>query len=166
VKLEIKTYDEQRDGSMKHFAGRIYGDPIPLNPSATTFVPLGNISFGVEYRYHSDNEAGVSVHVVDGRSGTEYLRFDCFEEREHYHYIFADQGFHDRFFLDTASEGDPVAWSLDRMRTRLVPMMIRAGAGPDLIDDIDPGELQTAVEQVARLTYGAVSLATGADSKG
>ncbi len=33
------------------------------------------------------DDRGVSIHVYDTASMTERLRFDCFDENPHYHYI-------------------------------------------------------------------------------
>ena len=32
-------------------------------------------------------DEGVSLHVCDGETGAEYLRFDVFVKEPHYHYI-------------------------------------------------------------------------------
>jgi hypothetical protein len=45
----------------------------------------------------------------------------------HYHYAWSTD---DQYVaLDTTAEGDPLHWTLDRLRTRLPAMLIRAGAG-------------------------------------
>ena len=85
--------------------------PIPPDPEHTTYIEAGNLRFGVEWRRLDDAELaanyegeamdeiqshltsdavdddGVSIHVLGSGDGHEYLRFDCFRDGPHYHYI-------------------------------------------------------------------------------
>ena len=87
--------------------------PIPPNEKLTEYFDAGNVRIGVEYRILTDDvvaeirktlkvangadegqlenldDSGVSLHVFAGAAGNqlEYLRFDCFREDPHYHYV-------------------------------------------------------------------------------
>ena len=92
--------------------GTVYSvPPIPPDAEHTTYVDAGALRFGVEYRLLDEAELaqnyageamdeiqtalqgntvqdnGVSIHVVAVSDGHEYLRFDCFRDGPHYHYI-------------------------------------------------------------------------------
>ena len=77
------------------------------------------------------DDEGVSIHVFGERDGhlIEYLRFDCFDEQPHYHYVFPEPSAPtQRIMLDTAAEGDGMRWTMERLRTRLAPMLEHAHA--------------------------------------
>jgi hypothetical protein len=98
------------------------------DPAKTTYIPAGPLTFGIEYR-HLQTDQGICIHVFGDLNGSqeEFLRFDCFERAPHYHYAWSTD---DQYVaLDTTAEGDPLHWTLDRLRTRLPAMLIRAGAG-------------------------------------
>lgn len=134
----------------------------PADPGGTELIDAGPVTFGVEYRffYQRDaegeltdevNDHGLSIHVYEGSSGLtapEHLRFDCLLMRPHYHYINWAEQRQEHVWYDPASSGDMVEWSLDRLRNRLVPMLIEAGA-TQLINEIDPREVEAALSKVA-----------------
>ncbi len=135
--------------------------PIPPSEEATSFVEAGALRIGVEYRYLDDAELeaaygddaaameqiesrrpaagvedrGVSIHVF-GDDGREYLRFDMFESAPHYHYIAHDRGEKVIVDYDPAAHGEMLSWALSQLRTRLLPMLVRAGAG-ELAERVD-----------------------------
>lgn len=85
--------------------------PIPPVEARTTYFEFGSLRLGVEYRRLTDavtaaavlvaaagdergqttdlDDRGVSIHVFGHQDGEdrEFLRFDCFVEDPHYHYI-------------------------------------------------------------------------------
>ena len=73
-------------------------------------------------------DRGISFHVLDKGSGDEFLRFDCFEHRPHYHYI--EPGIRSRNMdYDAAVNGeDMVEWTLGRLADRLPEMLASTGA--------------------------------------
>jgi len=161
-------------------AGVTHYDVMPIPPieSQTTWFPAGVIAFGVEYRLLNDAiaaahtgvkamgqdpsdapvglDSGVSIHVVDnrGESPVEHLRFDCFVEDPHYHYISWKDRSNDMVHLDPIANGDPLFWALDRLRTRLPQMLSRAGAD-DLLAALDPMLLEQVLPRVAEAAYRA-----------
>ena len=96
------------------------------------------------------NDSGVSIHVFGNLDGelVEYLRFDCFVEDPHYHYIFPDQKVQDRIPLDTVAGGAALPWTLERLQTRLRAMLTRAGA-MELANQVDQREIEAALPKVA-----------------
>jgi hypothetical protein len=128
--------------------------PIPPIDANTERFAAGAVSFGVEFRLlnaaitgehmaqHSAEEiaankaggggdldtSGVSIHVF-GADGHEYLRFDCFDDGPHYHYIDPASPTQTIVGMDLAANGDALDWSLACLRTRLSPMLEAAGGG-------------------------------------
>ena len=83
-------------------------------------------SAAIEY-HRLQNDQGICIHVFGGPDDQqdEVLRFDCFERQPHYHYVCSKN---DHYVpLDTAAEGDPVQWTLARLRTRLPAMLLEQG---------------------------------------
>jgi hypothetical protein len=127
--------------------------PIPPIEQNMRRIPAGRLTFGVEFRYLNDqlvaehmaghdeaaraanpvpsqgggiDDSGVSIHVF-GVDGHEYLRFDCFEDGPHYHYIAPGAATQRIVPFDTVALGDPLAWTLQCLRERLGPMLRAAG---------------------------------------
>jgi hypothetical protein len=122
--------------------------PIPMVEEACVDVDAGPLRFVVEGRVLTDeaiienavaqgrqdkieplvgvHDSGMTVHVVDPATGVERLRFDCFENEPHYHYIRDDEQIVVR--IDTFAEGDPKEWMLTRLTGRLPEMLEYAGA--------------------------------------
>ncbi|MBI3326705.1 MAG: hypothetical protein HYZ81_08390 [Nitrospinae bacterium] len=117
------------------------------DPAKTIYIPAGALTFGMEYR-HLQNDQGICIHVfrtADGQQD-EVLRFDCFERTPHYHYAWSAN---DQYVpLDSTADGDPLQWTLERLRTRLPAMLIRAGA-PDLARTLDQRDIDAALPKIA-----------------
>jgi hypothetical protein len=156
--------------------------PIPPVDSQTTWIDAGAVKIGVEYRLLTDaiaaaneviaaagatleaasvsspvplDDRGVSLHVFSaGAAPQEFLRFDCFDEDPHYHYISWSAMCNEMLHLDPIADGDPLAWALERIRTRLPQMLARAGAA-DVAARVDPAELERALPRVAEAAYRA-----------
>ncbi len=154
--------------------------PIPPNEAQTEYFEAGNVRIGVEYRILNDevvaeirktlqaatgseegqlenlDDAGVSLHVFAGPPGQqlEYLRFDCFNEDPHYHYVSWKGKSNEVFHMDPVADGDPLAWALERIATRLPQMLIRAGV-PEVAAQVDMGQLDTTLPKVKEKAYRA-----------
>jgi len=126
--------------------------PIPPVEAHTQWFDAGAVRIGVEYRLltpeiaaaaqveaarggdradpASFDDRGVSIHVqgCDEAGALEYLRFDCFDEDPHYHYVSWREKSNEMLHIDAIAEGDPLTWALERLRTRLCEMLARAGA--------------------------------------
>ena len=151
--------------------------PIPPVEEHTSYFPAGPITIGVEYRLLNDeivnrhmaveqqradvgdgiDDRGVSLHVfgtAHGGEHVEHLRFDCFEADPHYHYVNWGERANDIVHIDPIADGDPLAWALDRIRTRLPQMLERAGAG-DVAQRVDAGALEAILPRVSEAAYRA-----------
>jgi len=91
-----------------------------------TKFEAGTITFALQYRALMPDQ-GVSLQVVGDVAGTEteLLRFDCFDQRPHYHY--APDGKNERHDMDKTTAGNPVGWMLKQLRAKLPEMLKQAG---------------------------------------
>jgi hypothetical protein len=156
-------------------------DPIPPILENTKMFKAGAIAFGVEYRVLNDqvvdesygadlaqlvqktpgfvmperiDDSGVSIHVF-GEDEREYLRFDCFVEDPHYHYVMPDETYQRVVAFDTVANGDPLTWTLACLRTRLNPMLREAG-GSRCADRLDSALVTAALDRVEEAARAVV----------
>jgi hypothetical protein len=54
--------------------------------------------------------------------------------------------------LDPIADGDPLTWALDRLRTRLLPMLIRAGAA-DVAKQVDVPAIDALLPRIAETAF-------------
>jgi hypothetical protein len=149
--------------------------PIPAVAEHEESFEAGVVRVGVEYRLLTDaiaataelegaagetrgqttelDDRGVALHVYAEQDGEEreFLRFDCFLEDPHYHYVSWRDKANEMIHLDPVADGDPLSWALERIRTRLPQMLARAGAG-DIAARVD---LQAMEEALPRITQAA-----------
>ncbi|MEZ4280801.1 MAG: hypothetical protein R3F21_14475 [Myxococcota bacterium] len=151
--------------------------PIPPIEAHTQWFEAGGLRIGVEYRLLTDaiaaaaqleaadgdvpgtaagsvDDRGVSLHVVARQDGEarEFLRFDCFQEDPHYHYVSWRDKSNEMIHLDPIADGDPLAWALDRLRSRLLPMLARAGAA-DVAREVDLQALDAVLPRIAETAF-------------
>jgi len=154
------------------------GPPIPPVLEETTFVEAGEVSFGVEYRVLTDeviesstveldpdrptgfDSRGFTIHVYETRGHREYLRFDCFDNDPHYHYI--TPGEVNRVIAyDVAGNGDMWAWTLECLRSRLPAMLEKAGAA-GLAKKVDAERVLGVIPRVIELAHRGAEIGAGA----
>ena len=158
--------------------------PIPPVESQTEYFEAGAVTFGVEYRLLDDaiaaasdvesargqksargsdnrgsiDDRGVSLHVfgsaAEGEELLEHLRFDCFEEDPHYHYVSWEHESNEMLHIDPVADGDPLTWALERIRTRLPQMLERAGAAA-LAARVDLRQVEEALAKVSEAAWRA-----------
>jgi len=159
---------------------RYNGMPIaPLKQNMELFE-AGAVSIGVEFRVLNDkvveslglkeiaaangyptlDDNGVSLHVfVKAADGNfERLRFDCFKNDPHYHYLSVKNKTQDVIHIDPTVAGDPITWAMHLLCTRLIPMLQRADVeNPAQIVDVVQIEkiMPLVAAAVARARYGA-----------
>ena len=148
--------------------------PIPALMAHTQLYPAGAIQFGVEYRLLNEeiiaaeygensreqfgkdvppemqsqvDEDGVSVHVFDRDGQREILRFDCFEDYPHYHYIENSLGHQTVHDYDSVAHGPMFQWVLDCLTERL-PEMLRQAGEDRLAQEIDPRAIEQVLPEV------------------
>ena len=94
--------------------------------AGSTQIEAGAVMFALQYRPLMEDQ-GVSIQVLGEVEGecAEMLRFDCFDQRPHYHY--APNQADVRYDMDKTTAGNPISWTLEQLRTRLPVMLERAG---------------------------------------
>ena len=155
---------------------RYTGMPIdPIEEQLEKFH-AGAITIGVEFRVLTDeivaamgradeakangalnlNDDGVSLHVYSkGPDGDlERLRFDCFKDDPHYHYVDWPKHTQDIIHLDPTMTGDVLTWALALIRTRLPLLLERAGIA-DAARIVDPSLIEEVMPQVTEAAYRA-----------
>jgi hypothetical protein len=152
--------------------------PIPPVEAQTEYIEAGALTFGIEYRLLTDaiaaasrkteaggndrggqrefDDRGVAIHVFGVQDGErrEFLRFDCFNEDPHYHYVSWRASSNEMLHLDPIADGEPLAWALERIRTRLPQMLTRAGA-LEVASEVDQAAIEEAMPGIAEATYRA-----------
>ena len=147
--------------------------PIPPVLENMEIFNAGAVSIGVEFRVLTDeliaslgvkvspeigtlNDQGVSLHVfVKAEDGDlERLRFDCFDEDPHYHYISWRQLYNDWVYIDPALQGDVLNWCLNVMLTRLPWMLEKAGV-ENAAELVDSRRLEDIWPRVTEAAYRA-----------
>jgi len=152
--------------------------PIPPVDAHTAYFGAGALRIGVEYRLLNDaiaaanqlsgasgeergqtselDDRGVSLHVFGEQDGEwrEFLRFDCFSEDPHYHYVSWRPRANEMVHMDPIADGDPLHWALERIRTRLPQMLERAGAA-DVARRVDFAALEEALPRVTEAAFRA-----------
>jgi hypothetical protein len=117
-------------------------------------------SDGIDHR-HDILDGGASLHVLGSDDRVEYLRFDCFDNEPHYHYIRATEGRNIVVRFDNVAEGDPLDWTVSRVRNRLPDMLEHVGA-LDLAESVRDSstEVSKGVDELASLLARA-AIASG-----
>jgi hypothetical protein len=95
------------------------------NDILLTQLPAGSVQVADDVAF---DDFGASLHVCDALDGLEHLRFDCFENEPHYHYINNAEGGNLICRIDEVAEGDPINWTVGRLRDRLPEMLESCGA--------------------------------------
>src|SRR5262249_13592900 len=93
-----------------------------------------------------------SLHVCGTDDGLEHLRFDCFENEPHYHYIHHAEGGNTVVRIDELAIGDPVVFTLNCVEHHLADMLRYSGA-EGLADAVasNPADVSAAVGRVRAL---------------
>jgi len=107
----------------------------------------GTVDNGIEF-----DDFGASLHVCGTTDGLEHLRFDCFENEPHYHYIEQANGANTVVRIDELAVGDPIEFSLACVERHLPEMLRHCGVGA-LADEVaaQPDTVRAAVGEVREL---------------
>lgn len=136
--------------------------PIPLDEAVTVFVEHGPVRIGIGVRTldFADlglDSAGVCFHVLERSSGKEHLRFDCFDNDPHYHYL--DGGSLNVIVAyDTEAFDDMLSWALQCIEERLPRMLRRTGATA-LADELPARTPDDVMQSIRDIAYGSVASA-------
>jgi hypothetical protein len=112
---------------------------------AETYV--GAVDNGIAF-----DDFGASLHVCGTADGLEHLRFDCFENEPHYHYIEQANGANTVVRIDELAVGDPIEFSLACVERHLPEMLRHCGVAA-LADEVaaQPDTVRAAVGEVREL---------------
>ena len=112
---------------------------------------VGAVEFGIEYRDFAGDE-GLAIHIYGAVSNrrAELIRFDCFRNQPHYHY--GPEGKNEALDFDYTANGDPLTWALERLYSRLIPMLVRAGYS-DIAREVDLNQVEEVLPQVEAWAY-------------
>jgi hypothetical protein len=143
--------------------------PIPMVKEHCVPVDAGAVQLVVESRrltneiikgaYDDDADAGIpfddfgaTLHVCGTADGLEHLRFDCFENEPHYHYIEQARGANTVVRIDELAVGDPIDFSLACVEHHLPDMLRHCGVA-GLADEVagQADKVGTAVTEVREL---------------
>jgi hypothetical protein len=129
--------------------------PVPAFVENTAMFVAGAITIGVEYRHLDEavilafygpdarakfdnitpagmgavvEEDGVALHVFGTEDGAEYLRFDCFDDAPHYHYLDPATPRNVVVDYDAVAGGPVLSWALNAIEFRVGAMLAHAGA--------------------------------------
>lgn len=97
------------------------------NAKSSMTIEAGGVCVEIEYRRRgTDRGLSFQVHGSDGDEQSEFLRFDCFEKRPHYHLMKHSRTVKiERLSKEIAP--DPVRWTLDRLKRDLATFLWKAG---------------------------------------
>jgi hypothetical protein len=102
-------------------------------------------------------EDGLCLHVFGTDDGLEYVRFDCFDDAPHYHYLDPHAPRNVVVDYDAVANGPMLDWVLrTALRTRLADMLRHAGAA-QLADRVDMSDLAEIVPTVAEAARSALA---------
>jgi hypothetical protein len=145
--------------------------PIAPVDARTCYFRAGSLRLGVEYRLLNDavaaaaelqeadgdergqtrelDDRGVSIHVFGAQDDEEreFLRFDCFVEDPHYHYISWRDKRNEMLHMDCVATGDPVEFALQCIERRLPELLAHAGA-LELAAEVDTASLTRVLPEV------------------
>ena len=98
------------------------------------------------------DDFGATLHVCGTADGLEHLRFDCFENEPHYHYIEQANGANTVVRIDELAIGDPLEFSLACVEHHLPDMLRHCGVA-DLADEVagQTDKISAAIAEVREL---------------
>jgi hypothetical protein len=98
------------------------------------------------------DDSGATLHVCGTADALEHLRFDCFENEPHYHYIEQANGANTVVRIDELAVGDPLEFSLACVEHHLPDMLRHCGVA-DLADEVagQAGKVSAAIAEVREL---------------
>jgi hypothetical protein len=153
---------------------------IPPVPERCVSIEAGPLRFVVEARHLDDravalnlqdegpseadelfDDYGPTLHVYGTDDGVEHLRFDCFANKPHYHYVHDAGAVNTVCRIDQVAEGDVVEWTIGRLRDRLPEMLEHCGLSGLAAQVREQREdIQAEIGDVSRLLRQAAERAT------
>jgi hypothetical protein len=119
-------------------------------------IGVGGLRFNVRYRQGNDRGPSLRIYGdVEGKP-VQLLRFDCFEQRPHFHYD--PEGKNNQLRMDKTKVTDPIAWSMDYLRGNVASLVRIAGYG-ELAAQLDEGALTAALPTVEKALRDSIPAA-------
>jgi hypothetical protein len=111
----------------------------------------GEVASGIPF-----DDGGATLHVLGADDGLEHLRFDCFEQEPHYHYIDHAAPANTVVRIDELAVGDPIEFSLACVEQHLPDMLANCNV-PMLADEVKGrmDEVHAAMTEVRALMLRA-----------
>ena len=161
--------------------------PVPAFDEHTTRFVAGAVTIGVEYRFldeatilefygpdaraQFDNvapagmgavveEDGLCLHVFGTDDGLERLRFDCFDDAPHYHYLDPHAPRNVVVDYDSVANGPMLDWALQTALGARLAVMLRHAGAAQLAARIDPSEIKRVLPAVAEAARRATTPST------
>jgi len=135
--------------------------PIPMIERNAEWFDAGPVSFAVEVRVLAgmDEAAGAgagggTIHVFSPDHEVEWVRFDCFDDEPHYHYLDQRAKTNTVWTFDDAVNGPMAPWAVSALRRNL-PAILRCAGADGLAEaversGVDPAVLDRVEEALTR----------------
>jgi hypothetical protein len=143
--------------------------PIPMQLEHCVWIDAGAVQLVVESRQLTNaildstyagvdmphaavefDDYGPTLHVCGSDDRLEHLRFDCFKNEPHYHYVDQTRQGNTILRIDEVALGDPIDFTMRCVEARLQEMLELAGAGP-LAAKVDMRVVHAALPKVRQL---------------
>ena len=125
--------------------------PIPMIETNAEWIDAGPVSFAVEVRVLAgmDEAAGAgagggTIHVFSPDHEKEWVRFDCFDDEPHYHYLDQRARTHTVWTYDDAVNGPMGPWAVEALRANL-PAILRSAGAEELAGAVERDGVDGAV---------------------
>jgi len=125
--------------------------PIPMIESNAVWFDAGPVSFAVEVRVLAgmDDAAGAgagggTIHVFSPDHQEEWVRFDCFDDEPHYHYLDQRAKLNTVWTYDDGVNGPMGPWAVSALRNNLTSILRTAGAA-EIADKVERDGFDAAV---------------------
>jgi hypothetical protein len=110
-------------------------------------------------------EDGLCLHVFGADDGLERLRFDCFDDAPHYHYLDPHAPRNVVVDYDAVANGPMLDWALHTALDARLAVMLRHAGAAHLAARVDPSEIARVLPAVAEEARRALVDAELAESR-
>jgi hypothetical protein len=117
--------------------------PIPMIEKNAEWFDAGPVSFAVEVRVLAgmDEAAGAgagggTIHVFGPDRREEWVRFDCFDDEPHYHYLNQRAKLNTVWTYDDGVNGPMGPWAVSVLRRNL-PSILRTAGADELAERVE-----------------------------
>ena len=97
------------------------------------------------------SDGGGTLHIeapFDDQLWTEHLRFDCFADQPHYHYLCPAEGWHERYAYDEVANGPMIPWVLRTLGNSLIAMLGQCKAAHSVISRVDQDRVAATLREI------------------